>query len=60
MPVYRIKETRPAVLCWDYTVIADNEDEAIRKVHDGEVEHEDHWTDDDPWAKSHYDVVEED
>lgn len=58
MPVYNITETKPAILRWEFTVQAENEEEALRMVKDGEVDPEDFYTDDDPFESSDYSVEE--
>ena len=42
MPKYRIIETRPATAFWEYVVEADDENKALEKVFNLEVEAEDH------------------
>jgi len=42
---YRIIESRPATYYWEYVVEADNENEALSKVFDGEVEADETWCD---------------
>jgi len=42
MPKYRIIETRPATAFWEYVVEANDENEALQKILNYEVEAEDH------------------
>ena len=42
MPKYRIIETRPATAFWEYVVEADDENKALEKVFNYEIEAEDH------------------
>ena len=42
MPKYRIIETRPATAFWEYVVEADDENKALEKVFNLEVEAEDY------------------
>ena len=42
MPKYRIIETRPATAFWEYVVDADDENKALEKVFNYEIEAEDH------------------
>lgn len=58
MPVYNITETKPALQRWEFTVEAENEEEALRMVKDGEVDPEDYIVDDEPFESSEYDVWE--
>ena len=41
MATYRIIESRPATAFWEYIVEADNENEALEKVFNSEIEAED-------------------
>lgn len=59
MPVYSITETKPAILRWEFTVFAENEEEALRMVMDGKVDPESYFTDEDPFESSDYNVEEE-
>lgn len=58
MPTYSIRETKPAILRWEFTVYAENEEEALRMVKDGEVDPEDYSTDEDPFESSEYEIEE--
>ena len=42
MAKYRIIETRPATAFWEYIVEADDENQALEKVFNCEIEAEDH------------------
>ena len=42
MAKYRVLETRPATAFWEYIVEADDENQALEKVFNLEVEAEDH------------------
>jgi len=42
MPKYRIIETRPATAFWEYVVEANDENEALEKILNFEVEANDH------------------
>jgi hypothetical protein len=42
MATYRIIETRPATAFWEYIVEADNEEKALEKVFNCEIEAEEH------------------
>ncbi len=60
MPIYVIKETKPAWNIWTYEVEADNEEEALETVMEGDVDPvnyetvDDHFNADDP----EYDITE--
>ena len=41
MATYRIIESRPATAFWEYVVEADNENEALEKVFNSEIEAKD-------------------
>lgn len=56
MRIYYITETKPAILRWEFSVVAENEEEALMKVMKGEVDPEDHFTDEDPFEGSYYSV----
>ena len=58
MPVYNITETKPAILRWEFTVMAENEEEALRMVKDGEVDPDEFLTDEEPFESSDYHVEE--
>ena len=38
MPIYNITEIKPATQRWEFVVEAENEEEALRMVMDGEVD----------------------
>ena len=59
MPIYHITETKPAIQHWEFTVEAENEDEALHKVMNGEVDAEDFITDEDPFEGSEYSIDSE-
>ena len=59
MPIYNITQTKPATLRWEYTVYAATEEEALRMIQDGEVEHEDYCIDEDHFGELDYEVEEE-
>lgn len=59
MPIYYITETKPAILRWEYEVLAENEAEALRMIQDGEVSHTDFFTDEDPFEGFMYSVDSE-
>jgi len=56
MPIYHITETKPAILRWFFEVEAENQEEALRMVQDGEIEHTGHDVDEDPFEGSMYSV----
>ena len=58
MPVYNITETKPAILRWEFTVMAENEEEALRMVMNGEVDPDEFLTDEEPFESSDYNVEE--
>lgn len=58
MPIYNITETKPALQRWEFTVMAENEEEALRMVKDGEVDPEDYFVDEEPFESSDYYVEE--
>lgn len=58
MPKYNITETKPAILRWEFTVEAENEEEALRMVMDGEVDADEFLTDEEPFESSNYNVEE--
>lgn len=59
MPIYSITETKPALQRWEFTVMAENEEEALRMVKDGEVDPEDYFVDEEPFESSDYHVEED-
>lgn len=59
MPIYNITETKPATMYWEFTVIAESEEEALRMVQDGEVESDNYYTQEDAIGDSEYTIEEE-
>jgi hypothetical protein len=61
MPKFRVTETRPATMVWEYIVEAETQEEAITIVEDGGVEPIDHSSDylSDFSVRSHYEAEEE-
>lgn len=47
MKEYRIIESRPATYYWKYIVVAENENEALDKVLEGEEEATETWCEED-------------
>lgn len=58
MPVYNITETKHAIMRWEFTVVAEDEDEALRMVQNGKVDPESYFVDEDPFESSDYEVEE--
>ena len=56
MPIYKITETKTAILRWEYTVSAEDEEEAIDLIQSGQVEADGFFTDEDPFGDHEYDV----
>lgn len=59
MPIYSITETKPAILRWEFEVLADNEEVALQQVMDGKIDPVAHFTDEDPFEGSYYSVDSE-
>lgn len=61
MKKYIITETRPATLHWIFEVKAENEEEALHKVMDGDAGDDiiEHWTEESE-EDSEYDIEESD
>ena len=59
MPIYNITETKSAIQKWSFAVYAENQDEALRMVQDGEVDPVDYIVDEDPFEGSYYSVDSE-
>lgn len=61
MPKFRVTETRPATMVWEYIVEAETSEEAISIVEDGGVEPIDHTSDylSDFSVRSQYEAEEE-
>jgi hypothetical protein len=59
MPIYNITETKSAIQKWSFVVEAENQDEALRMVQDGEVDCDDYIVDEDPFEGSYYSVDSE-
>lgn len=59
MPVYNITERKPAVLYWEFEVYAENKEEALRMVMDGEVDPINH-DQEETLDLSEYDIEEAD
>ena len=57
---YRIIESRPATQHWEYIVKAHNEQEALDKVLNGEIEAEETWVDEDDSVDSDFEVYSDD
>lgn len=60
MPIYNITETKTSIERWEYTVFAENQDEALFKVTSGQVEAELYCIDEDPFSESEFKIEEED
>jgi hypothetical protein len=59
MPIFKIIESRPITNYWHWTVEAEDEEEALQKVMDGEVGEADQYYQEEEWdAESNYDVEE--
>jgi hypothetical protein len=56
MPIYHISETKSAIQRWSYVVLAETQEEALRRVQDGEVQHDYYDVDEDPFEGSYYSV----
>ena len=56
MPIYNISETKSAIQRWSYVVLAETQEEALRMVQDGVVDHEYYVVDEDPFEGSYYSV----
>ena len=59
MPLYYITETKPATMSWYFTVHAENEEEALRMVQDGECDPYDFSTEENDCVESSYEVEED-
>jgi hypothetical protein len=59
MPIFKIIESRPITNYWHWTVEAENEEEALQKVMDGEVgEADQYYQEEELDTESDYDVEE--
>ena len=58
MAIYNITETRPAILRWEYTVFAQDEESALEQVMSGRIEADQYFTDEDPFSDPEFDVEE--
>ena len=56
MKEYRIIESRPATYYWEYIVTANNEEEALHKVLDGNIEASETWVEEDEGEDSDYEI----
>ena len=56
---YRIIESRPATYYWEYIVEANNENEALQKVLDGEIEATESWCEESDDEDSDYEVYDD-
>ncbi len=60
MPIFKIVESRPITNYWHWTVEAENEEEALQKVMDGEAgEADEFYQIDEQSEESSYDIEEE-
>lgn len=61
MPRFRVVETRPATMVWEFAVDADTKEEAIKLVEDGGIEPISHTSDyiTDFSVDSHYEAMED-
>ena len=53
---FRIIESRPATYYWEYVVEANDENEALQMIFDGEVETEESWCEESESDDSEFDV----
>ena len=53
---FRIIESRPATYYWEYLVEANDENEALQKVFDGEIEANEAWCEEDDVDDSEFEV----
>jgi len=53
---YRIIESRPATYYWEYIVEAENEQAALDKILDGNVEVGESWVEEDDSDESDYEI----
>lgn len=56
MPIYHITETKPVVKRWFFSVVAENEEEALLSVAEGKVDPVSEDYDEDPFEGSEYSV----
>ena len=59
MKRFKILETKHAIQTWYYEVEAESEEQAIEKIMEGQVDHQDYWVDDDPFESFEYEVESE-
>jgi len=57
MPKFEITETRPAVMTWVFEVEADDEEQALQMVMDGDVSPEDFTTEEEEGTCSEYEIT---
>ena len=53
---YRIIESRPATYYWEYTVEANNENEALKKILTGDIEPNEAWCEESDDEDSDYEI----
>lgn len=59
MKKFTIIESKPSIQVWSYEVEAESQEEAIEKIMDGLVDHDDYWVDEDPFERFEYEVESE-
>ena len=59
MKKFTIIESKPGIEVWSYKVEAENQEQAIEKIREGLVDHDDYWVDDDPFERFEYEVESE-
>ena len=58
MKEFTIIESRPATYYWEYIVEAENADEALSKVQDGNIEATEAWCEEDDSEDSDFEITE--
>ena len=59
MKKFTIIESNHAIQCWSYKVEAESQEQAIEKIREGLVDHDDYWINDDPFERFEYEVESE-
>jgi uncharacterized protein involved in tolerance to divalent cations len=60
MAQFRIIESRPAIYYWEYIIEADNEEQALEKVLEGEIEAESSYVEESDVDESEFEISDVD
>lgn len=59
MKKFTIIESKPCIQVWSYEVEAESAEQAVEKIREGLVDHDDYWVDEDPFERFEYEVESE-